>query len=139
MMLMRQRLSLAAVGFFFGDFIPLEDSGGGGGLRVPTADWPFSNRGTADLAPCSKNRSGSPRHATQQQPQRQHRSFMDFRMARSPSAFKQSDLTRAVRAVRKAGVDIGRVEIDRSGKIVIVTTAETTKTEGGNEWDRALA
>ena len=42
-------------------------------------------------------------------------------MARTPSTFRQADVTRAVRAVRAAGVGIAQVEIDKSGKIVIVT------------------
>ena len=42
-------------------------------------------------------------------------------MARTPSTFRQQDVTRAVKAVTAAGVDIARVEIARDGRIVIVT------------------
>ena len=42
-------------------------------------------------------------------------------MARAPSTFRQADVTRAVKAVAAAGMGITRVEIDNSGKIVIVT------------------
>jgi molybdopterin biosynthesis enzyme len=42
-------------------------------------------------------------------------------MARAPSTFRQQDVTRAIKAVVAAGVGIARVEIDRAGKIVIVT------------------
>jgi hypothetical protein len=42
-------------------------------------------------------------------------------MARAPCTFRQTDVTRAVKAVTAAGVNIARVEIDKSGKIVIVT------------------
>jgi len=44
-------------------------------------------------------------------------------MARAPSTFRQADVTRALRAAQKAGVEISRVEISRDGKIVIVTAA----------------
>jgi hypothetical protein len=59
-------------------------------------------------------------------------------MARAPSTFRQQDVTRAVKAVAAAGVGIARVEIDKSGKIVIVTVdAPSTPGEGRetNEWD----
>jgi hypothetical protein len=42
-------------------------------------------------------------------------------MSRTPSTFRQADVTKAVKAVVAAGVDIARVEIDAAGKIVIVT------------------
>ena len=45
-------------------------------------------------------------------------------MARVSSTFRQQDVTRAVKAVTAAGVDIARVEITKDGKIVIVTAAE---------------
>ena len=61
-------------------------------------------------------------------------------MARAPSTFRQQDVTRAVKAVTAAGVHIARVEIDKTGKIVIITAEPTDRlgdlTEA-NEWDRA--
>jgi hypothetical protein len=45
-------------------------------------------------------------------------------MARAPSTFRQAEVTKAVRAVRMAGVDIARVEIATDGRIIIFTTAE---------------
>ena len=60
-------------------------------------------------------------------------------MTRAPSTFRQQDVTRAVRAVAAAGVHIARVEIDKTGKIVIIT-ADATGRSGekmeANEWDR---
>ena len=47
-------------------------------------------------------------------------------MSRAPSTFRQQDITRALRAVAAAGVDIARVEIDKAGKIIIVTAAAVT-------------
>ena len=41
-------------------------------------------------------------------------------MARGQCTFKQSDVTKAVKAVVAAGRDVRRVEIDREGKIVLV-------------------
>jgi hypothetical protein len=41
-------------------------------------------------------------------------------MRRTPSVFRQQDVTRAVKAVTAAGVGIARIEIDKAGKIVIV-------------------
>lgn len=42
-------------------------------------------------------------------------------MGRGRCAFKQSDLVRAVKALRKAGVEVIRIEIDREGNITIQT------------------
>jgi len=58
---------------------------------------------------------------------------------RGPLTFKASDVTRAVKAVAAAGVHIARIEIDKAGKIVIITADPTDKpgeTTEANEWDR---
>jgi hypothetical protein len=60
-------------------------------------------------------------------------------MARGTCTFKQSDVTKAVKGARLAGVEIARVEIGRDGRIIVVTG----KPEHGsvavdhNEWDSA--
>jgi hypothetical protein len=61
-------------------------------------------------------------------------------MARASSAFRQQDLTRAIKAVVAAGVGIARVEIDTVGKIVIiaVTGTEPAARMEANEWDTVL-
>lgn len=41
-------------------------------------------------------------------------------MANRPAAFRQTDVARAIGGVVKAGLPVGRVEIDRDGKIVII-------------------
>jgi hypothetical protein len=58
-------------------------------------------------------------------------------MSRAPSTFRQQDVTRAVKAVAAAGVDIARIEIDKAGKISIITGAAQTSEQGreANEWD----
>jgi hypothetical protein len=45
-------------------------------------------------------------------------------MTRAPATFRQSDITKAIRAARKAGVENVRVEITKDGKLVIITTPE---------------
>jgi hypothetical protein len=58
--------------------------------------------------------------------------------SRAPSAFKQRDLTKAVKAMLAAGVDIARVEIDRAGTIRIITMKAEPNGQGreeANEWD----
>ena len=71
-------------------------------------------------------------------------------MARTPSTFRQQDVTKAVRAVAAAGVHIACVEIDRAGKIVIIAAGATIEdgkvtlvfseptADTSNEWDQAL-
>jgi hypothetical protein len=59
-------------------------------------------------------------------------------MSRAPSTFRQQDVTRAVKAVAAAGVDIARVEIDRFGKIVIVTGKPLEATSPQDDLDREL-
>jgi hypothetical protein len=63
-------------------------------------------------------------------------------MSRGHQTFKQSDVTKAIKATVKAGIAVERVEIDKGGKIVIVTAkAEDTVNGSGpekNEWDGVL-
>jgi hypothetical protein len=59
-------------------------------------------------------------------------------MARASSTFRQSDVTKAIKAATAAGVRIARVEIDKTGKIVIITAndpVQSGETREGNEWD----
>jgi hypothetical protein len=56
---------------------------------------------------------------------------------RGACKFKQCDLTRAVKAVAKAGEAVARVEIAPDGRIVIATG--TVATGPSNDLDRELA
>lgn len=55
-------------------------------------------------------------------------------MARGRCTFKQRDVTAAIRAVTKAGIEVSRIEIDPAGKIVVLTG----KGEAADDLDREL-
>ena len=63
-------------------------------------------------------------------------------MSRGQQTFKQRDVTKAIKATVKAGIPVERVEIDKNGKIVIVTAkAKDAVNENypeKNEWDGVL-
>ena len=62
------------------------------------------------------------------------------RVQRGPSTFRQRDVVAAIRAVEAAGHKVGRVEIGRDGKIVIIPAAGDEPDErGASEWDEALS
>jgi hypothetical protein len=59
-------------------------------------------------------------------------------MSRGSQTFKQTDVTKAVKAVEKAGVSVGRVEIANGKIIVIAGSPGANQADGGapaNEWD----
>ncbi len=60
-------------------------------------------------------------------------------MSRRPCTFRETDVKRAVKAVRAAGVEIARVEIQKDGRIIVVSgkPKETIQDANGerNEWD----
>jgi len=62
-------------------------------------------------------------------------------MSRGPWVFKQRDLTRAVKGVVAAGLPVYGVEVDKNGKIVVITDKAKATTNGAdtekNEWDCA--
>ncbi|WP_323008238.1 hypothetical protein [Paracoccus sp. (in: a-proteobacteria)] len=50
------------------------------------------------------------------------------------NGFKQIDVTRAARGVIKAGLPVGKVEIDRNGRIVVLIGGPFGS-GGKNDWD----
>ena len=58
-------------------------------------------------------------------------------MSRGQPTFKQSDLTKALKAAVKAGINVDRFEIDKSGRIVVVTakTADADRTNPVEAFD----
>jgi hypothetical protein len=57
-------------------------------------------------------------------------------MSRGPQTFRQRDMTKAVKAVVAAGFDVLRVEVDKSGRIIVVTARSgENPVSDRNEWD----
>jgi hypothetical protein len=62
-------------------------------------------------------------------------------MPSAPLKFRQTEVTRAVKALRRAGVDVARVDIMSDGRISIVPVGNSEglpsaeAMPGGNEWD----
>jgi hypothetical protein len=55
---------------------------------------------------------------------------------RKPLVFRERDIARAIAGHLKAGLSVARVEIDASGRIVVVTgNAESSGVALNNEWD----
>ena len=51
------------------------------------------------------------------------------------SAFRQNDLTKALKAAKAAGSEVARIEIAPDGKMVVVlTTDATAQEEPRNPW-----
>ena len=60
-------------------------------------------------------------------------------MARGKLAFRERDLTRAVKAAKKAGVEVARVKIDRDGTIVIEAGKPVEPAPDDiDKWDQAI-
>jgi hypothetical protein len=61
-------------------------------------------------------------------------------MSRRQAAFRQSDVTKAVRAVIAAGLRVIRVKVGADGRIEVMTSdgQDLAKNEK-NDWDKALS
>lgn len=53
-------------------------------------------------------------------------------------AFKQADVTRAIKGAIAAGMKVARAEIDQSGRIVVISPSEETM-KPANDLDKWLA
>ena len=56
-------------------------------------------------------------------------------MTTRPASFRQSDVTRAAKGVVAAGLSVGRIEIDRDGKIVVMVYNALHCPTETNDWD----
>jgi hypothetical protein len=60
-------------------------------------------------------------------------------MARGSLTFRQQDLVRALKGAKAAGIEVARVEIDKSGKIIVVAgrpvETHSQTADGANPWD----
>jgi hypothetical protein len=60
-------------------------------------------------------------------------------MSRGPHAFKESDITRALRAARKAGVQNPIIEVDtKHQRLRIIPRDDVSAATEQNEWDDML-
>jgi len=67
-------------------------------------------------------------------------------MSHGPYRFRESEMRRAIKAARSAGIEIARIELNRDGAIVVVPgkPAEVapldapTAHKSPNPWDRVL-
>src|SRR5260370_41914174 len=63
-------------------------------------------------------------------------------MSRGLQVFRQTDITKAIRAAQNAGLVVQRFEVDRAGKIVVLAGGAAAREapleppgDGPNEWD----
>jgi hypothetical protein len=56
-------------------------------------------------------------------------------MSRGAQAFRQTDVTKALKAAESAGLPVRRFEIDRGGKIVVFIGAPDVDAANDNELD----
>lgn len=62
-------------------------------------------------------------------------------MAKGNHRFKQTDVVRAIKAARAAGLVVGGFEIDQNGTLRVLgngTDAQIKQTNSVNEWDSVL-
>lgn len=66
---------------------------------------------------------------------------MAERRTRGPATFRQRDATALLKAARDAGLPVYRVEVDRAGKLSVVTSQDGEEIAQREEraWDEALS
>lgn len=57
----------------------------------------------------------------------------------APASFRQADLTRALKAARKAGISIESFSVDRNGTIKVESVPDRSVGGFANPWDAELA
>lgn len=60
-------------------------------------------------------------------------------MVKTPASFKVMDIKRAIKAIQDTGLEIDRVEVDRTGKIVIVPRPQNAPAPEVTGWEDYLA
>jgi hypothetical protein len=53
----------------------------------------------------------------------------DSKMSRGVQIFRQTDVLKAIMAAQKAGLEVHRFEIDRAGKIVVLTDRAASRAD----------
>ena len=48
----------------------------------------------------------------------------------------QATIKRAVKGVLSTGLPVTRVEVDRDGKVIVITDGSGAPKDGANDWDR---
>jgi hypothetical protein len=60
-------------------------------------------------------------------------------MSRAPTKFRQADITKAIQGATKAGLSVSRVEIDATGKIVVICAeGAPDQSESSDGWEARL-
>jgi hypothetical protein len=57
-------------------------------------------------------------------------------MSKGPHTFRQGDVTKALKAAVNAGMNVRRFEVDREGKIIVITDPSVPPAPTENEWDK---
>ena len=60
-------------------------------------------------------------------------------MTRQPVKFRQADISRAVKGAQAGGLDIGKIEIDGAGKIILFAKSEIETGSDLERWEQRRA